>query len=89
MYRSLILDMAAGNSLAPAAPQVLLRWSDDRGRTFGNPVAGSIGATGNYLTSIQYNRLGMARDRVFEVSWDAPVDTGLQGAFVSFNKAAS
>ena len=89
LYRSLILDMAAGNSLAPAAPQVLLRWSDDRGRTFGNPVAGSIGATGNYLTSIQYNRLGMARDRVFEVSWDAPIDTALQGAFVSFNKAAS
>jgi hypothetical protein len=74
---------------ADTSPQVLLSWSDDRGRTFGNPVAGSIGATGEYLTSIQFNRLGMARDRVFRVKWSAPVNTALQGAFIAFEKAAS
>lgn len=71
------------------SPQVGLRWSDDRGRTWGNPIYNTLGATGQYLTSIQYNRLGFARDRVFEVFWSAPVDTALQGAWVTFSKASS
>ena len=84
------LDMLAGPAPLPdTSPQVLLSWSDDRGRTFGNPVAASLGATGEYLTSIQYQRLGMARDRVFRVQWDAPVETALQGAFVTFRGATS
>ena len=102
MYQSLILDMSVGNSVGttdppgdfPAltgdtSPQVLLSWSDDRGRTWSNPIQGSIGATGEYLTSMQFQRLGMARDRVFSVEWSAPVDTALQGAWVTFSKASS
>lgn len=63
-------------------PQITLRWSDDRGVSYSNGVKQSLGKTGEYLTSIQWNRLGMARDRVFEVSWSSPVRTALQGAFV-------
>ena len=32
---------------------------------FGTPVLRTIGATGEYLTSMQWNRLGLARDRVY------------------------
>lgn len=101
-YQSLILDMSVGNSVGtvdppgnfPAltgdtSPQVLLSWSDDRGRTFSNPIKGSAGATGEYLTSMQYQRLGMARDRVFRVQWSAPIDTALQGAWLTFTKAST
>ena len=66
----------------PPRPVCFLRWSDDRGVTFSNRVEQSIGNTGQYLTSVQWNRLGMARDRVFELSWSAPVLTALQGAFI-------
>jgi hypothetical protein len=61
---------------------ISLRWSNDRGHTWGNPVTQSIGETGEYLTSLQWQRLGMARDRCFELSWSVPMPTVLQGCFV-------
>jgi hypothetical protein len=68
-------------------PKVWLRWSDDRGASWGNAVEASMGATGETLTSIQFQRLGYARDRVFELSWSAPVKTALNGAFVDASPA--
>jgi hypothetical protein len=94
-FKSLILDMDVGLSVGTSdgppdtSPQVLLRWSDDRGRTFNNPVAASLGATGDYLTSVQFLRLGMGRDRVFSCEWDAPVNTALQGAWLTLEPVAS
>lgn len=82
---SLYCSTSALASSAPfsnADPFVSLRWSDDRGRTWGNPVQQTIGAQGEYLTQPQWNRLGMARDRVFELFWSVPVKTALNGAFV-------
>jgi hypothetical protein len=66
---------------------VRLRWSDDRGRSWGNAVANTLGKAGEYLTSIQWQRLGYARDRVFELSWSAPVRTALNGAWVDVSRA--
>jgi hypothetical protein len=67
------------------SPQVLLRWSDDRGKTWGQPVAQSLGATGNTLTQPQWSRLGMARDRVFEVFGAIPGRLAIQGAWLDPN----
>lgn len=50
-------------------PQISLRYSDDGGHTWGNARTQSMGFAGQYNRSLQWNRLGMARDRVFEVSW--------------------
>lgn len=69
------------------APTVFLRWSDDRGASWGNKVGSSLGKTGEFLTSIQFQRLGYSRDRVFELSWSAPVKTALNGAFVDASPA--
>lgn len=71
---------AAASTNVPAT--IWLRWSDDRGRTFGNPVAQSLGATGKYLTQPQWNRTGMARDRVFEVFGTIPGKLAINGAFL-------
>lgn len=73
-------------TLTDTSPQVSLRWSDDRGVTWGNPLSQTMGATGQYLTSIQWQRLGMGRDRIFEISFSADVKTSLQGAFVTSRK---
>jgi hypothetical protein len=83
---SFIAEQAA---LVPDArpPMVWLRWSDDRGQSWGNPVMSSLGKTGEFLTSIQFQRLGYSRDRVFELSWSAPVKTALNGAFVDASPA--
>jgi hypothetical protein len=81
-YRSLILEMESGNGYNNEEINVGLRWSDNRGKTYGNPVFQSLGMEGEYITIMQWNRLGMARDRVFEVSWSPPVRTALNGAFI-------
>ena len=81
-YRSLILEMESGNGYNNEEINVGLRWSNDRGKTYGNPVFQSLGSEGEYITVMQWNRLGMARDRVFEVSWSPPVRTALNGVFI-------
>lgn len=84
-YTSFIADIQVGTAPGTTIdnpPMVSLRWSDDRGATYGNPVEQSMGSGGQYLTSVKWNRLGMARDRVFELSWSSPNNTSLQGAFI-------
>ncbi len=62
--------------------RISLKWSDTRGKTYGNAVLQNMGQPGEYLTSIQWNRLGMARDRVFELSWAVNGNVALNGAFI-------
>jgi len=82
-YREFIANMEVGNGTGTYdAVPVFLRWSDTRGKSWGNAISTSLGLEGQYLTSLQFQRLGMARDRVFELSWSAPVKTSLLGAWV-------
>lgn len=84
-YQRFIADMEVGTLAGTTAddpPMVSLRWSDDRGVTFGNPVLMPLGAAGQYDTSVQWWGLGMARDRVFELSWSVDTKTALNGAWV-------
>jgi hypothetical protein len=68
---------------------ISLRWSDDRGHSYGSPVSQSIGEAGEYRTSLQWQRLAYARDRVFEISWSVPMRTALQGCWVDVTPAQS
>lgn len=84
-YTQFVADLEVGQTggmLSSAPPMVSLRWSDTRGATYGNPVMQSMGATGQVFVSPQWRRLGSARDRVFELSWSAPVKTALNGAWI-------
>ena len=74
---------AVGTSIAASSNNnVYLRCSRDRGRTYGNAILQNLGNTANFLANVQFRRLGMARDMVFELSWSVPVRTALNGAFV-------
>lgn len=65
---------------------VSLRWSDTEGQDWHDPIHRSLGLTGDYLMSLQWQRLGMARrGRVFEIMWSAPVPTCLLGATVRYD----
>jgi len=70
-------------------PVVSLRWSDTKGASWGNRVEQSLGSSGQYLTNIQFRRLGMARDRVFELSWSMNGLTALNGAYVEVTEAGT
>lgn len=71
-----------GETFQEITDKITLRWSDTRGRSWGNGVRQNIGHTGEYLTSIQWRRLGMARDRVFELSWSGAQFTALNGVYL-------
>jgi hypothetical protein len=99
-YSQFIADMEVGTATGTTygtAPVVSLDWSDNRGASFGNPIAqsfasaldASAGAAGEYLTSVQWQRLGLARDRVFRLTWSSPTSTALLGAFIDVTKAGS
>ena len=82
-FKHLTLDMQAGVcNGAEQDPQVSLRWSDDGGRTWSSMLTTSLGKTGQFRNKPCFNRLGMGRDRVFEVSTSANAKIALQGAFL-------
>ena len=89
MFRQFVADMEVGNGLPGDAstPEIRLRWSDDRGFSWGNYVTDTLGKAGKYNDVIQFQRLGYARDRVFELSWSANVKTALNGAFIDLSAA--
>lgn len=85
-YASFIADMEVGtpDAATPPGPPVYLRWSDTRGATWsdGVPLEMDFGSTGQYYRSLLVRRLGIARDRVFELYWSFSYKTALQGAWV-------
>lgn len=84
-YDRFAADVEAGNgsvTTPTVAPQLQLEWSDNRGRTYGTQTAQSLGAQGEYLVQPQWRQLGMARDRVFRLSWSADCKTALNGAWI-------
>jgi hypothetical protein len=79
------LDLETGVGLTSgqgSAPTVMFRWSDNGGHTWSNTQYPSIGAMGQWGTRTYSWRLGMARDRVYEVSGSDPVKTALIGAYL-------
>jgi hypothetical protein len=60
-------------------PQAVLRWSDDGGHSWSNEHWSDIGKIGNTKTRVNWRRLGMARDRVYEVKITDPVKVVLLG----------
>jgi hypothetical protein len=87
-YLSFEVDMEPGTRTDQEDdPKISLSWSDDKGKTYGNSVMQSLGKTGEYLTVPSWNRLGMARDRIFKVSWSVDAKTALNGGFVEVKKA--
>lgn len=65
-----------------AEPQVMLQISRDNGRTWGNELWNSLGKIGQYLTRVNWHRLGTARDFVFKLRVTDPVKVVISGAAI-------
>jgi hypothetical protein len=94
MYTRFIADMQSGEDVSGGTdayfpPLVSLRYSDNHGRSWSQPVLLDMGEPGNYGISMLATRLGMARDRVFELYWSVEAFTGLNGAFIEAIPLAS
>ncbi|HZW05394.1 MAG TPA: hypothetical protein VFF58_00670 [Candidatus Nitrosotalea sp.] len=63
-------------------PEVNLRWSNDGGHTWSNLYARDCGQAGAYTTRVIWNRLGRARDRVYEISMTDPAPWRIIDAYL-------
>ena len=61
-------------------PKAMLRWSNDGGSTWSKEYWVSIGQLGRFKNRAIWRRLGMARDRVFEVAVSDPVNAVIVSA---------
>lgn len=61
-------------------PQVMLTYSDDGGHSWSNERWADVGKTGKTKTKVQWQRLGMSRDRVYKVKITDPVKVVLISA---------
>jgi hypothetical protein len=74
------VGVASGND-EDMTPQVMLRASDDFGRTWGPERQASAGVQGDYQRRVEWWGLGAARGRVYEVSVSAGVPWRLTQAY--------
>lgn len=75
-YAFLQIDMQVGEGIpGDIEPQVVLRYSDDGGFTWSSEIFAGCGKVGEYLKRVLFNRLGRARNRVFELSGSDPIPT--------------
>ena len=92
-FNSLEIDMELGVGLQSGQgsdPQVMLRMSNDGGYSY-SPINiwASAGKVGARLSRVKFSKLGMSRDRVFEISMTDPVKWVLINAFCSLTVQGS
>lgn len=63
-------------------PQVMLRTSNDGGRTYVSERWRSAGKTGEYTRRVRWTRCGSARRRVYEVIVSDPIPWRITGAYL-------
>lgn len=64
-------------------PQVMMRFSNDGGRTWSPEAWRSMGAIGDYSVRVRWTRGGRGRKRAYEVAGSDPVRVMLAGAIVN------
>lgn len=85
-YPGFEVDLEPGLGLSSGQgsnPLVMLRLSNDGGKTWSNEISRSAGAMGNYSTRVRWNRCGSARRRVWEVSVTDPIPWRLTRAYLT------
>lgn len=61
-------------------PQIMVDWSDDRGKTWSLSRQQSLGKTGEYHKRVIFRRLGQSFGRVFRIRMSDPVRLVITGA---------
>lgn len=80
----LLMDVGLGTQTGQGVdPQVMLRYSGDGGRTFGNEHQSGVGRVGQFGRRVYWNRLGILSNAVFEVTGSDPVPMTITDAWVN------
>lgn len=87
-FSYLAIDMETGTEVPPGTnPQLVLRWSDDGGKTWGGNRIIPVGVTGQTAFTVKSNRLGSTSrfggsTRIFELSSTDPFKVSIISAEV-------
>ena len=81
-YSSFELNVETGLAASGIDAQVMMRQSNDGGKTWGNERLRTAGELGQYSTRVKWNRCGSGRKRVFEVSVSAASAWRVLGAWL-------
>lgn len=71
----------------PRPPQLMLRWSNDGGRTYSNWYFLSVGFAGEYEKRVIKRMLGRGRKRLWEVAWTDPIAWRFNDAYLQAQQA--
>lgn len=71
----------------PRPPQAMLRWSDNRGKTWSSQLIRGCGLAGEYKTRVVWRRLGRSRYRVYELSVTDPIQWTIVDAYLRLANA--
>lgn len=69
-------------SLVGRGPQIMLRYSNDAGRTWAEREPADCGQAGEYTKRAIWRRLGRSRDRIYEISATDPVPFRIIDAYL-------
>ncbi len=75
-----------GNN-APRAPQAMLQWSDDGGKTWSSEHWRGCGMAGQTMTYVRWQRLGQSRRRVYRMVMTDPIPWCIVDAYLRTGNA--
>jgi len=85
-HAQLELDMEVGVGLVAGQgqdPVVMMRYSDDGGHTWSDRIETSLGKLGEYRTRVKWTKLGVSRDRVYDIEVSDPVFVQINAAYLN------
>ena len=82
-FHKLALNVEVGVTPQGVQPVIELQYSNDGGATWGNWIARSAGAVGQYRTQVEWHRLGQAYDRVWRIRCTDNCKTSIIGEAVT------
>ena len=65
-FHELVLDLEGGVGSLTQDPEIMMRYSDDGGKTYSNEIWANIGKIGNYRYKAVWDQLGDSYERIFE-----------------------
>jgi len=78
----LILDVSTATTLSLTDdPKIKMRYSNDSGQTWSDWIIESLGKIGETLHRVTWDKLGISRNRVFEIECSEDLDLTLQAAY--------
>ena len=85
VFNELVLDIQGGVGTDDVDPQVMMRYSDDGGRTWSSELWAGMGLSGDYSQKCFWDQLGESYQRRFEFSGTDSFFTALLGVYASMS----